>query len=135
MTLVVDASTTLAAVLPDENSPYARDACAIAAAGTFIVPALWAYEVQNGLAMAIRRKRIDQTLIDGILDILRSLAPRIEHPHGLGRELRLAQAHGLSAYDAAYLAAAINTGATLATNDRQLREACEAIGIAVFNAA
>lgn len=134
MTLVVDASTTLAAVLPDEHSAYARAAFA-ASGGMLVVPALWAYEVQNGLALAIRRKRIDPSQLDAILDILRSLAPTIEHPHGLGREIRIAQVHGLSAYDAAYLAAAINTGAKLATYDRHLREVSESIGVAVFSAA
>lgn len=134
LTLVVDAPTTLAAVLPDADSTYARAAVAVASGGTFVVPALWAYEVQNGLVMAIRRKRLDASRLDGILDVLRSLAPTIEAPQGLGRELQLARTHGLSAYDAAYLAAARNNGATLATNDRRLRDACASIGIAVFRA-
>lgn len=58
----------------------------------------------------------------------------IEYPHGLVRELGLARAYGLSAYDAAYRAAALNTGATLATNDRRSRDVCGSIGIDIFSA-
>lgn len=133
MTLVVDASTTLAALLPDKDSPYARAAIAVASTGTFIVPALWSYEVQNGLATAVRRNRLDEPRLDRILDVLRSLAPTIEYPHFLGRELHLARTHGLSAHDAAYIAAALNAGATFATNDRRLREVSRSIGIDIFS--
>jgi predicted nucleic acid-binding protein len=132
MSMILDASTALAAILPDENSGFARAAVAAALRDGLVVPALWPYEVQNGLVMAMRRNRIDSDSVDDALAALRDLAAEVEAPQGLGQELRLAQAHGLSAFDAAYLAVARNTGATLATNDARLRRAAEIVGIAVF---
>jgi predicted nucleic acid-binding protein len=100
--------------------------------GDLVVPALWPYEIQNGLATAVRRKRIKAGSLDEILETLRALEAELEAPHGLGQELRLAQDHGLSAYDAAYLAVALNSGAALATNDLHLRRAGRAAGVALF---
>ena len=132
MRIVLDASTTLAAVLPDEDSEFARAAISAAVYGDLVVPALWPCEIQNGLATAVRRKRIKAGSLDEILETLRALEAELEAPHGLGQELRLAQDHGLSAYDAAYLAVALNSGAALATNDLHLRRAGRAAGVALF---
>jgi predicted nucleic acid-binding protein len=132
MRLVLDASTALAAVLPDEDSTFARAAAAAALRDGLVVPTLWLYEIQNGLATALRRQRIDSTSAHAALEALQGLAPDIEAPQGLGRELRLAQSHALTAYDAAYLAVALNTGAILASNDSALRHAAERAGIRLF---
>jgi len=132
VSIVLDASTALAAVLPDEESGFARAATAVAVHDGLVVPALWPYEIQNGLAMALRRNRIDAESLSDALGALRGLGAELEAPQGLGHELRLAQAHGLTAYDAAYLAVALNTGATLATNHRRLRRAAERVGVALF---
>ncbi len=53
MSVVIDASTALAAVLPDEHSGFARAAVAAALEESLIVPVLWIYEVQNALAVAV----------------------------------------------------------------------------------
>ncbi|MGH7706358.1 MAG: type II toxin-antitoxin system VapC family toxin [Vulcanimicrobiaceae bacterium] len=132
MSIVLDASTALAAILPDEESGFARAATARAVHEGLVVPALWPYEIQNALAMAFRRNRIDAESLSDALDALRGLDAQLEPPQGLGHELRLAQTHGLTAYDAAYLAVALNTGATLATNDQRLRHAAEKVGVALF---
>jgi predicted nucleic acid-binding protein len=134
MRLILDASTALAAVLPDEDSLFARAAVAAALRDGLVVPTLWLYEIQNGLATALRRKRIDIASAHEALEALAGLTPEIAPPQGLGRELRLAQTHALTAYDAAYLAVALNTGAILATNDDQLRLAAERVGVATFGA-
>lgn len=84
----------------------------------------WLYEIQDGLATSVRRQEA--------LEALRGLAPDVESPQGIGRELRLAQTHGLTAYDAAYLAVALNTGAILASNDDALRRAAVSVGVQVF---
>lgn len=134
VSVVLDASTALAAVLPDEQSAFARAATAAAVREGLIVPVLWAYEIQNGLATALRRERIDAESLGEALEALRGLGAELEAPQGLGHELRLAQTHGLTAYDAAYLAVALSTGATLATNDLQLRRVAATVGIALFAA-
>jgi predicted nucleic acid-binding protein len=48
---------------------------------------------------------------------------------------KLAVKHGLSAYDAAYLALALAARLPLATFDRRLRDAAKAEGVAVLPAA
>jgi predicted nucleic acid-binding protein len=135
MRLILDASTALAAVLPDEDSVFARAAVAAALRDGLVVPTLWLYEVQNGLATAVRRKRIDGASAHDALEALQGLAPEVEAPQGFGRELRLARTHDLTAYDAAYLAVALNTGAMLASSDAQLRRAAERAGVPMFEAA
>ncbi|MGH7727907.1 MAG: type II toxin-antitoxin system VapC family toxin [Vulcanimicrobiaceae bacterium] len=132
MSLVVDASAALATVLPDEDSAYARAAVALASREGLVVPALWPYEIQSGLATALRRGRIGADSVQQALDALRELRAQLEAPQGLGQELRLAQAHGLTPYDAAYLGVALNMGKMLATNDLQLRRAAESLGVVLF---
>jgi predicted nucleic acid-binding protein len=134
VSIVLDASTALAAVLPDEDSAYARSAILVAADDGLVVPTLWQYEVQNGLLVALRRNRIDARLLAAALDALRSLRAVFDSPAALGREVHLAMAHRLTAYDAAYVAVAIERGATLATNDQRLRDAATAAGVAIFSA-
>ena len=135
MRLILDASTALAAVLPDEDSGFARAAVAAALRDGLVVPTLWLYEIQNGLATALRRQRIDAASADEALEALRGLAPEIEPPQGTGREFRLAKQQSLTAYDAAYLAVALNSGAMLASNDRALRQAAERVGVPMFEPA
>jgi hypothetical protein len=55
MRWILDASTALAAVLPDEDSTFARAAVAAAICDGLVVPTLWQYEFQNGHATALRR--------------------------------------------------------------------------------
>jgi len=133
VSLVVDASTALASVLPDEGSEYARTAISAALNEGLVVPALWPYEVQNGLIMAVRRERIDRAWAFDALDALRALRADLQHVQGLGQEYRLAQAHGLTCYDAAYLVVALGIGARLATADKRIRGAAKKIGIEVFS--
>ena len=46
--------------------------------------------------------------------------------------MALPRGHNLSAYDAAYLELAIRRGLPLATIDRKLRTAAEAVGVALL---
>lgn len=132
MSFVIDASTALAAVLPDEDSAFAHRAVAAALEDGLIIPTLWMYEVQNGLAMALRRNRIDALSAAEALDALRALRAEFKTPQGFGQEFRLAQAHALTAYDASYLAVALGSGARLATSDERLRRVAEKLGVALF---
>ena len=96
-----------------------------------VVPILWFYEVGNGLTMAHRRKRIT---LDQVIEFL----ARVEAlPIQVGRQetgtilqlTRLAQAHGLTNYDAAYLDLATRLRLPLATTDKSLRRAAQVVGI------
>jgi hypothetical protein len=58
--------------LPDEEPTFARAAIAVSVREGLVVPALWMYEVQSALAMALRRKRLDATCAEEVLRALRS---------------------------------------------------------------
>jgi predicted nucleic acid-binding protein len=100
-----------------------------------VVPILWFYEVGNGLLMAYRRKRITFDQIDGFLTRLKALP--IEAAQQLPTELlelpALAQKHGLTNYDAAYLALAMRFRLPLATTDADLRRAAAAAGVDIVS--
>lgn len=83
--------------------------------------------------MAYRRKRITLGQIDGFLTRLKALP--IEATQQTSSELlelpALAQAQGLTNYDAAYLALAIRSNLPLATTDNDLRRAAAGIGVGI----
>lgn len=125
-TAVVDASVALKWQLDDEEHVEQ----ALALRDDFVkggklqlrAPSLWVYELVNGLAVAARQGRIRQAdAVDGLRDIL-ALGVEEKRPNPV-RIYALAQEHGLSAYDAAYLALAESEGAELWTGDRQLHQA------------
>ena len=132
MAIVLDASAALAAVLPDEESAFAEAAVAAGLKEGIVAPALWPYEVQNGLLVALRRKRLDAQSLGEVLEALRAFAPTLRGPEGLGIELRVAQEHALTAYDAAYLAVALAVDGKLATVDHTLRNAAAAARVKLF---
>ncbi len=81
--------------------------------------------------MALRRKRITLDKIDGFLTRLKALP--IDAAGQVPSEIlelpTLAQKHGLTNYDAAYLALAMRLNLPLATTDADLRRAAAAAGV------
>ena len=67
MTLVVDASLTLAWYFDDESSPQADAVLDRVLTTGAIVPAVWRFEVASVFQVAIRRKRIDTAYRDRAL--------------------------------------------------------------------
>jgi predicted nucleic acid-binding protein len=109
---VLDASLALQWFLEDEeNRKYSLAVLASLSEKRALVPLLWFYEVGNGLLMACRRKRISLDQVDGFLTRLKALP--IEAAQQTPSEIlelpALAQAHGLTNYDAAYLALALRS--------------------------
>ncbi len=98
-----------------------------------VVPALWFYEVGNGLLMANRRKRITFGQIDGFLTRLKALPieAELQTPDQLLELPRLAQEHNLTNYDAAYLALAMRLNLPLATIDAELQRAAATAGVEI----
>jgi len=132
---VLDASLALQWFLEDEaDRKYCLDVLSSLSEKRALVPILWFYEVGNGLLMAHRRKRISFDQIDGFLIRLRALpidaAP--QSPHDILELPTLAQAHGLTIYDAAYLALAMKSHSTLATTDNALRKAAVSVGVNIL---
>lgn len=133
---VLDASLALQWFLEDETDrQYSLGVLASLAEKRAVVPILWFYEVGNGLLMAYRRKRISLDQIDGFVSRLKALpieaAP--QNPAAVLSLPSLAQAHGLTNYDAAYLAVAIASNSPLATNDIVLRKAATAAGVEIVS--
>jgi len=132
----VDASTTLAWCFPDETSEYA-DSVLVALEGcTILVPAVWSFELANAVLVGERKKRLNQPEIKGFTTLLESLSI-VQDAQPISDNIRsvlpLARAHGLTAYDAAYLELSIRRSAPLATLDRNLRKAAKESGIELFD--
>ncbi len=123
---VLDASLALQWFLEDEaDRKYSLAILASLSERSAVVPLLWFYEVGNGLLMAHRRKRITLDQIDGFVTRLKALP--IETAQQTPSEIlelpALARVHGLTNYDAAYLALAMRSNLPLATTDSALRRA------------
>jgi predicted nucleic acid-binding protein len=132
--LVLDASLTLQWFLEDEvDRRYGLSVLASLTTKRAVVPMLWFYEVGNGLLMAHRRKRITFDQIDGFLRRLKALP--IEAAQQAQSEVlelpAVALKHGLTNYDAAYLALALRLRVPLATNDADLRRAATVSGVEI----
>jgi predicted nucleic acid-binding protein len=135
---VVDASVVLAWCFPDENAALAeRVAENFKQGDTGIAPSFWPHEVLNALLMGERRKRISRALAQSFLDDLVILPIALEpHPSEIvfGRIQSLSRKYGLTAYDAAYLDLALESGLPLATLDEDLKQAGEKAGAELVGA-
>ena len=132
---VLDASLALQWFLEDEaDRKYSLAVLASLSERRAVVPLLWFYEVGNGLLMAHRRKRITLDQIDGFVTRLKTLP--IDSAQQTTSEIlelpTLAQAHGLTNYDAAYLALAMRSNLPLATTDSALRRAAISVRVNIF---
>jgi predicted nucleic acid-binding protein len=126
---VLDASVVLTWCFPDENAPMAEHVADMFKHGdTAIVPSFWPHEVLNALLVGEKRKRISRELVRSFLDDLARLPIVLEQfPATIvfERVQHLSRLHGLTAYDAAYLDLAADSGFPLATLDEELMRACK----------
>ena len=137
MNWVVDASIALALCLPDEDSERAEHFLNKARPAVFWVPALWWYEVANALAVARKRKRLDEAEVVQILERFDVLAFQTDPPFGFDTVRRLyalSRDYELSCYDAAYLELAQRRRLGLATLDRRLNAAGRDAGLKTIGA-
>lgn len=132
MSLVLDASVALAWVYADETtSAILRVFEEVRTNGAWI-PALWRWEVANVLQTNVRRERHDADFRDAALANLAWFPIKVDaqsEPEGWLGTLVLADRHGLTVYDAAYLEIAQRKKIALATLDRQLRQAAKREGV------
>lgn len=134
--LVLDASLSLQWFLEDDETgrEYSLNVLRSLFQKRALVPSLWFYEVGNGLLMAYRRKRVSFDQVTAFLARLKVLpidsAPLIPSDTF---ELPML-AHGLTNYDAAYLALALRFNVPLATADTALRKAASSMGVAIVAA-
>jgi predicted nucleic acid-binding protein len=132
---VLDSSVTLAWLLPDEEGERVDALADRLELESAEVPAIWSLEVGNALISALRRARIDDAVIASSLRALATLPINPDRAMGaseLSAIVAIASQHGLTTYDACYVELAQRRHLPLATLDRKLREACDAMGVAVL---
>lgn len=131
--LVIDASLAGAWCFPGEETDYTNGVLRIVG-GTLdpIAPALWAYEIRNTVLMGLKRGRITQAGAQEFLALLNDLNVQLSDPASYDAVFRLAAAHGLTVYDAAYLDLALREGVPLASLDEALRKAAASNGVTLF---
>jgi predicted nucleic acid-binding protein len=137
VSLVLDASMTIAWLFEDERTPAAHDVMRRVVREGALVPSLWRLEVANVLRNAVRRGRCDDAYADRSLLRLGRLAIRRDEEtddHAWGETLALAREENLTLYDAAYLELAIRKGACLASCDAALLAAAARRRIIVLTA-
>jgi predicted nucleic acid-binding protein len=127
---VLDASAAIEAVADDEVGPVGAAVLERLRRDRAVVPAIWGAEVANAIRNGWHAGRLSEEAARGIVEDL-TAAPVDTAPPG---ELRwsgveAAKVTGLTAYDAAYLVLAVETGLELATCDQQLRAAAERAGV------
>ena len=134
--IVLDASSALALVLPDESSQQIHSIVSDIDPRTtsIIVPALWWYECTNVLLTTVRRNRLAAAQAREAMSALWRLPTHTRDassPSDALHLFHLGLGHRLTGYDAAYLALAELTGATILTMDQQLKEAARELDIPV----
>jgi predicted nucleic acid-binding protein len=127
---VIDASVGAAWFLPDEATPYTEAALQATVDSEVWVPALWLLEMGNLLLSAQRRRRITAAKRRELVTHAQALRVQVDRaPVAMTVLDELASAHGLSAYDAAYLELAQRRALPLATLDAGLLAAMSAVGV------
>lgn len=129
---VIDASLALQWFLEDESDRgYSLAVLARLEDNEAVVPILWFYEVGNGLTMAHRRKRITLLQVTEYLGKVEALPIQVisQGTETILQLTHLAQAHSLTNYDASYLDLASRLHLPLASTDRSLRRAAQAVRV------
>jgi predicted nucleic acid-binding protein len=133
--LVLDASATGPLILNDEKSAALPGLVEVLANGGACVPAHWHLEVANSVRTASIRGRLDESGQADAIALVQSIILEIDE---LTREMlfdatwRLAERHGLTIYDAAYLELAQRRELPLATHDKALMTAARHESVALF---
>jgi predicted nucleic acid-binding protein len=127
--VVIDASIASAWCFPDEQTDYTRAVfqAVSSSAVDSVAPRLWAYEIRNSVLMGIRRGRISKPDSEQFLVSLNELNVHLSEPASYDDVFSLAQEHGLTVYDAAYLDLAIRERLPLASLDGQLVRAAQKV--------
>ena len=131
ISMVIDSTVALAAVLPERHSDAAREVLLRVAEQGAIVPAHWHLEVGNILLAAERRGVMGgelRAIIQKQLSILPIATDMETAERAWADTADLALEYGLSLHDAAYLELALRRGAVLATFDAKLLLAAQVAG-------
>jgi len=132
VSVVLDASATLAWIYPDELTLAIESTFERVVDEDAWTPSLWRIEVANSLSWGVKRGRLSLAKRDGALTDLARL-PIFEDSetslHIWDKTLLLSDAHHLTVYDATYLELALRLALPLATLDDDLRTAAKREGV------
>jgi len=134
--LVVDASFVAAAFAEETHTDFARETMDRFLGEGFRAPALIRWELASIFWKKARRGEVDTEDMDDLsryIDALNVSHPDLPDGAAISELAGFAQQHGLSVYDAAYLALAMGCDEALATNDRGLTTAAIAAGVTVYS--
>lgn len=133
-TFVMDCSVTMAWCFKDEEDPYAEGVLRLLENAEAVVPTVWALEVMNVLLTAERKGRLLPAESEKFIGLLGLLPITIDAASGIsGRVMDLGRAHGLSAYDAAYVELALRRGLPMATKYEAIRRALATLGVPLLS--
>lgn len=97
-----------------------------------LAPTLYVDECRNAVLKRIRRGAVSRE--DGLQALNQVLFfPDSLHSALTDSVMEMAFDHGLSAFDATYVALALERGDAVATLDKQMQRAAEALGLVVFS--
>ena len=130
MAFVLDASVAVGWVVGRQATAYSRRLRLRARREPYHAPALWRLEVVNALRSLERRRAMSADAATAAIGILDRMQPAIhEATMPLADLLRLARTFDLSAYDANYLALALELKMPIACGDGPLKTALAKAGV------
>jgi predicted nucleic acid-binding protein len=136
MSLVLDGSVTLAWCMEDERTPALIRLLRQVTEQGAMVPAIWRFELANGLRTGVKRGRIGASERDGHLADFAGMNIVTDSEtdrYAWTTTQRLAERFDLTPYDASYLELAQRLSLPLATLDKALRAAAIGAGVDLAN--
>ena len=131
MAFVLDASLAASWFLPDEQSDASERLIVQLATSGGLVPSLFWFEIRNLFIMAQRRRRLAPGVALAAIQQLRALPLSDGGNVADSTIIDIALRHGLSGYDASYVALAKTSVMPLATLDQKMAAAARSEGIAI----
>jgi len=132
LSIVLDASVSLAWCFEDESVDSTRDLADTVIRNGAVVPPIWPFEVTNGVLAGRRRGRLNDDQASRFIDFVSDLQIEIDDISILQTfvdVIATAANHGLTTYDASYLELAKRRRLPLATLDKRLVQAARQSGI------
>ncbi len=132
---MIDNSVVMSWCFRDETNHYADSILDRLPDASVFVPSIWPLEVVNVLVVAERGRRLSEADSVQFITLLSQLPIVVEQRQTekvMKELLTLARSNSLSSYDASYLDLAMRKGVPLATLDKNLIAAAEAVGIEVL---
>ena len=101
--------------------------------GTVFAPYVWVYEAAYVVNFYVERGDMEKSAGLRHLESLHDLTSVISERQSPAKLLEFSRAHGLSAYDSAYLLLARSLNLPIATLDRKMRRTASKLGIETFS--